>query len=162
MHWISFPASPSEAINTLYEPYLYFCYELALETSAKRSSIKSLRVHDLCHAHSLASLQWSGPSDQWTLLPTENCLQCQKWSPWKRQRSHIYVRLCKKGKKWPSQCQPRLFYSQPSQQPCARHPCWNPPTSPYPTIFASAQIAPTDKMRPKLHDKYTCHQWLKG
>ena len=33
-----------------------FCYELALETSAKYSSIKSLRVHDLCHAHSLVSL----------------------------------------------------------------------------------------------------------
>ena len=71
----------SEAIDTLHELYLHFSYELALETSAKHSSIKSLRVHDLCHAHSLASLQWSGPSDQWTLLPTENCLQCQKWSP---------------------------------------------------------------------------------
>ena len=23
-------------------------------------------------------------------------------------------------------------------------------------------IAPTDNMRPKLHDKYTRHQWLKG
>jgi len=22
--------------------------------------------------------------------------------------------------------------------------------------------APTDNMRPKLHDRYTCHQWLKG
>ena len=32
------------AIDTLHEPYLHFCYELALETSAKRSSIKSLRV----------------------------------------------------------------------------------------------------------------------
>jgi len=64
----------------LHKPYLHFCYELALETSAKRSSIQSLRVHVLCHAHSLASFQWSGPSDQWALLPTQNCLQCQKWS----------------------------------------------------------------------------------
>ena len=44
-----------KAIDTLYEPYLHFYYELALETSAKCSSTKSLRVHDLCHAHSLAS-----------------------------------------------------------------------------------------------------------
>ena len=47
--------SPSKAIDTLYDPYLHFCYELALETSATYSSIKSLRVHDLCYAHSLAS-----------------------------------------------------------------------------------------------------------
>lgn len=56
--------SPSEAIDTLYELYLHFCFELALETSAKHSSIKSLRVHDFCHAHSLVSLQWLGLSGQ--------------------------------------------------------------------------------------------------
>ena len=26
----------------------------------------------------------------------------------------------------------------------------------------SKQIAPTDNVRPKLHDEYTRHQWLKG
>ena len=52
------------AIDTLYDLYFHFCYELALESSAKCSSIKPFRVHDLCHAHSLVSLQWSGPSDQ--------------------------------------------------------------------------------------------------
>ena len=38
------------------------------------------------------------------------------------------------------------------------------PTSPYPTFFASAKpiIVATDNMLPKLHDKYTRHQWLKG
>ena len=36
-----------EAIDTLHEPYLHFCYEVALETSAKCSSIKSPRVHDI-------------------------------------------------------------------------------------------------------------------
>ena len=41
--WVSFSRSRSEAIDTLYDPYLHFCYELALETSAKYSSIKSLR-----------------------------------------------------------------------------------------------------------------------
>ena len=51
-------SSSSEAIDTLYNPYLHFWFELALETSAKYSSItESLRVHDLCHAHLLASLQ---------------------------------------------------------------------------------------------------------
>ena len=44
----------------MYDPYLHFCYQLALETSAKYSSIKPLRGHDLCHAHLLASLPWSG------------------------------------------------------------------------------------------------------
>ena len=41
-------------------------------------------------------------------------------------------------------------------------PCWNLPTSPYPTIFASANpIMKTGcayNMRPKLHDECTCHQ----
>ena len=41
IHGISVSTSPPEAIGTLYEPYLHFCYELALETSAKCSSIKS-------------------------------------------------------------------------------------------------------------------------
>ena len=27
--------------------------------------------------------------------------------------------------------------------------------------ISSKQIVPTDNMRPKLHDKYTHHQWLK-
>ena len=90
IHWISFSTSPSEAIDTLHEPYFHFCYELALETSAKCSSIKSLRVHDLCHAHSLASLQWSVPSDQWTLLPTENCYTARNGAP--KQAEEPYLR----------------------------------------------------------------------
>ena len=24
------------------------------------------------------------------------------------------------------------------------------------------RIVPTDNVQPKLHDEYTCHQWLKG
>ena len=59
-------------LRLLHEPYLHFCYEIALETSAKCSSIKSLRVHDLCHAHSLVRLQWSGPptSERFSRLKT--------------------------------------------------------------------------------------------
>ena len=60
----SLSRNPSEAIDTLYDLYFHFCYELALETLAKCSSIKPVRVHDFCHTHSLASLQWSGLSDQ--------------------------------------------------------------------------------------------------
>ena len=55
-------------------PYFHFCCELALETLARGFSINSLWVHDLGHTHSLASLQWSGLSDQWTLPLTENVL----------------------------------------------------------------------------------------
>ena len=40
-------------------------------------------------------------------------------------------------------------------------------SSPYPVFLlaqnlSSKRIAPTDNVRPKLHDKYTRHQWLKG
>ena len=34
IHWVSSSTSISEAIDTLYAPYLHFCYDLALETSA--------------------------------------------------------------------------------------------------------------------------------
>ena len=80
---LSFISRNPEAIDTLYDLYFHFCHKLALETLAKCSSIKPVRVHDLCHAHSLAGLQWSGLSDQRMLLPTENCLQWQKWSSYK-------------------------------------------------------------------------------
>ena len=34
---------------------------------------------------------------------------------------------------------------------------------PLPFLLVSLKpIAPTDNMRPKLHDEYTHHQWLKG
>ena len=36
----------------------------AVRLSLRGSFIKSLRVHDLCHAYSLVSLQSSGPSNQ--------------------------------------------------------------------------------------------------
>ena len=44
---------------------------------------------------SLVSLQWSGLSDQWTLLPTESCLQCQNWSPYKG-RGAVSTPVCVK------------------------------------------------------------------
>ena len=42
---------------------------------------------------------------------------------------------------------------------------WPPPPIPLFLLaqyLSSKRIAPTDNMQPKLHDKYTCHQWLKG
>ena len=41
------------------------------------------------------------------------------------------------------------------------------PPCPIPPILlaqnlSSKRIVPTDNMRPKLHDKYTRHQWLEG
>ena len=43
----------------------------------------SLRVNNLNHTHSLASFPWSGLSDQRAFLLTENCVQYQKWYPYK-------------------------------------------------------------------------------
>ena len=85
--------------------------------------------------------------------------------PLKRQRSLIYAHLCQNGEKWPSR--PRLFYSQPGKLPCAWHPVLKPAHLPYPTFLlvqnlSSKQIVPTDNVRPKLHDEYSNHQWLKG
>ena len=153
---VSFPRNSSEPIDTLYDPYFHFCYELAVETSAKCSSIKPLKVHDLCYTHSLASLQWTGLSNQWTLLLTDNCLQCQKcMEPLQKQRSLFYAHLCWKGEKWPSQCRPRLFYLQSAKAaamytaPCAEtHP---PPPIPHFVLaqnLFSKRIAPIDNIWP--------------
>ena len=54
--------------------------------------------------------------------------------PIERQRSLIYPRLCQ-GEKWPSPCQPRLFYSQPRQLPCAWHPMLKPVHFPLSRLF---------------------------
>ena len=99
----------------------------------------ALGVHELSHTHSLASLQWSWLSDQQTVLPTEKCLQFQKWSP----------------------------YSQPRQLPCPWHVMNTPAHIPLPPLLLTQNlstkwIAPTDNMWPKLHDEYTCHQLLKS
>ena len=41
------------------------------------------------------------------------------------------------------------------------------PPTPVPAFLlaqnlSSKRIAPTDNVQPKLHDDYTCYQWLKG
>ena len=113
--------------------------EHAVETWAKGSSIKPLAVHDLCHTHSLASLQWSGLFDRWMLLLTEGCLQCQKWSHYKG-RAAFYMPICVK-KKRNSQASAEQGFSTASQH--SRHvhcmSCLCLPTSSYPTFFASAK-----------------------
>ena len=64
---------------------LWILFPLLLGAStgilSQRFLIHSLWVHDLDHTRSLASFQWSGLSDHWMLLLTENCLQFQRWYP---------------------------------------------------------------------------------
>ena len=61
----------------------HFCLELTLETCFFEVWEILWGVHDLDHSHSLATFQWSGLSNQQTLLVTENCLQYQKWCPYR-------------------------------------------------------------------------------
>ena len=85
-----FSTSNFEAMDTLYDPYLHFCCELALETWAQDSYINSIWVHDLGHTHSLLSLQWSGLSNQRTL----SWLKPPTVPEIARQRSSFYAHLC--------------------------------------------------------------------
>ena len=64
-----------EAVDTFYDQYFHFCWELALDTWVKDFLINSFGIHNLNHAYSLASFQCSGLSKQRMLLLTENCLQ---------------------------------------------------------------------------------------
>ena len=120
-------------MDTFLGSYFHFRLELALKTWAKTSWRHSLRVHDLDHTHSLVSVQLSGLSNQLTLLPTENCLQYQKWCPYKG-RGVVSMPVCaNKVRNGPASAD--QGHSTASQGSCHVHgtPCWNPPTSPYPT-----------------------------
>ena len=123
-------------LNSLYTEFHFLEVLLSLVWSVSplllSASTGNFRGHELYHAHSLASLQWSGPSD-WK-LPTVPEMELIK-----RQRSLIYTHLCQKGEN--AQASADQGFSTASQGSSHVHgtPRWNPPTSPYPTFFASAK-----------------------
>ena len=103
--------------------------------SLRGSSIKSLRVHAwplpcllISELTILRALQPVNASPEWKQATVS------EMEPIERQRSLIYPCLCQ-GEKWPSRCQPRLFYSQPRQLPCARHPVLKPAHFPLSCLF---------------------------
>ena len=165
IHWVSFSRGLVEAMDTLYDTYFHFCWEL--ETWARDPSMNSLRVHDLGRTHSLASLQWSGLSNQQTLLLTENAYNDRNGAP-KKGRWAVSTPVCaKRERNGPASADQGLsIASQDSHMCMACHNYARPPPPIPPFLLAqnlsSKQIAPTDNMRPKLHDEYTRHQWLKG
>ena len=107
-HCRLFTTSLFYGIDTFLGPYFHFFLELALETWAKASLTHSLWVHDPNHIHSLASFQWSGLSDQWTLHLTKNCLHIWlKWYPYKG-RGVVSAPFVLTRWKWSSQCRPVL------------------------------------------------------
>ena len=59
------------------------CVHAICKSCSFFESMDTLYWELVLFTHSLASLQWSGFSDQQMLLPTKNCLQCQKWCPYK-------------------------------------------------------------------------------
>ena len=129
--------------------------------------INALGFHDLNCTYSLASLQWSGLSEQQSLLLTENCLWNQKWSPWKG-RGLVSTPVCaKKERDGPACADQGLSIASQDSRHIHGMPWMCPPTTPIPPFLlaqnlSSKQIAPTDNIRPKLHDEYTRHQLLKG
>jgi len=73
-----------------------------------------------------------------------------------------YLCLCQIGEKWPGQCKPELFYSQPRHLPCPRLPVLKPAHLLCPTFLLAQNLSskwtePTDNVWPKLHDKYIHH-----
>ena len=93
---------------------------------------------DLCPAHSSARLKWSGPSDQWILFPTENCLQCQKWTPKEAEQPYLcpFVSIRREVAK----PVPTKAFLHLAKAAVNSTPCWNLPTSPCPTFICSHKI----------------------
>ena len=118
----------------------------------------------LDHTHSLASLQWSGLSNQQMLLLTENCLQYQKWSPYKG-RGVVSMPVCVKRER-NGLASADQGLSRANQDSCHVHGILC-PSSPIPPFLLAQklcpkQIVPTDNKRPKLDDGISSHQSLKG
>ena len=114
-------------MDILIVPYFHICCELALETSAK----------DFLYTPTLISeLSASGLSNQWAFLLTENCLQCQKWNPYKRRGMILQLNVLKRREI----AQPVLATTANQENGHAHGtPCLNPPTSLYPSQFLSHQ-----------------------
>ena len=114
-------------------------HELALETWAKGFTIKPVWVYDLCHTHSLASLQWPGLSDQWTLLPTEPVYSVRKGAPAKPTEEPFYSCLCQKERHGTASADQGI--STATQDSCYVHSMsWQcRRTSLYPSFFASTK-----------------------
>ena len=160
--WVSYSRSSNEAIHSylVWSVFLLLLWASTGNVSYvffhKASQGSWPLPHPLISELTMVRALWPlNASPDWKLSTVP------EMEPWK---SLIYTRLCQKGEKWPSQCQPRLFYSQPRQLPSARHSVLKPACIP-PILLvenlSSKWIAPTDNMQPKLHDEYTCHQLLK-
>ena len=76
---------------------IHFCYELALETSVKCSSIKFLRVHDFCHAHPLARFTMVRALRPVSTFPNSNCLySARNAAPKKAEEPYLHSLVSKK------------------------------------------------------------------
>ena len=87
-------------MDTFFDPYFHARWELGTGTVSQGFFHTVCVGSHLDHTHSLASLQWSGLSNEQTFLLTENCLHCQKMEPREGERSGFYASLCYKGEKW--------------------------------------------------------------
>ena len=126
------------------DSYFHSCWEQVPETWTKGSSVNSLSSCVFGHTYSLANIQWPGLSNQQTLLLTENCLQCQKWS----QRSGFCTHLCRKGEKWPTKA------LLPRQPPRVRHVMTLPTHLPHPTCSLVQNLS----LKRILRQLITCGQ----
>ena len=176
-------ASPFEAMNSLYDLFFYFCWKLALETWVD-FSITSLGVHNLDHIHSLASSEWSGFSNQWILLLTENRFSARNWASMRAEEQFLCL-FFRNRKEMAHATSANQGLSTASQHSCHVHDImpvcakqerngpasahqgppiasqdmlWMyPPTSPYPIIYAITKPISKMKMWPKLHNKDMHH-----
>ena len=124
---------------TFFGPYLRFCLEQAQKTWAKASLTQSLWVHDPNHTDSLASFQWSGLSDQQAIQLTESCLQIEKWCPYTGRGvvpEPVCANMVRNG---PASADQGSSIASQGSWHVHGTPCWNLPTSPYPTFFASTK-----------------------
>ena len=145
--------------DTLYDPYFHFCCKLAPESWTRGSSINPLRVYDFTNTHSLASSQCSLTSECSSRLKT--AYSAQNGAP-TREEEWFLCQFVRNG-----QTSAEQGLSTASQNSHHVHSmswlCL--PTSPYPTFFTSENLQSglhkLINMWPKLHNKYTQHQWLK-
>ena len=166
-HWVVFSKKSFWSYGSLYDVYFHFCCKLVLDTWAMGLSVNAFRVCDLHCTPSLATFTMSRALRPASVSPTWKLCTVPEMEPLtKAEECFLHPFVLKRREM--TKPVPTKVYSQPRQPQCAKHVMIMLAHLLQSHHFllvqnlSSRRIAPTNNMRPKLHDEYSRHQLLKG
>ena len=147
--------------------HIHFCYHLALETSAKYSSISLSGVMTSATPTHSQAYNGQGPLASERFSRLKAAYSARNGAHKKAEEPYLHPFVSKRREMLKPV--PTKAFLQPAKAAamCTApriETCPPPPIPPFLLAqnLSSKRIVPTDNMRPKFHDEYTHHQWLKG